>query len=156
MIFIRKKKPTLLKNFIWFVLVVINQSHLAKKSKGRGSGFQTAILAQLAKKVYTIEVYPELSKKAQKLLNKLGYQNIKYKLGDGKLGWQEFAPFDKIIVTAAASEIPSLLVEQLKTDGKMILPLETNRQQYLVLLRKLVDNRVELKKLVPVRFVALG
>jgi protein-L-isoaspartate(D-aspartate) O-methyltransferase len=94
---------------------------------GTGSGFQTAVLAQLTLEVYTIEVYSELHQKAQKLLNKLGYKNIKYKLGDGKLGWSDYAPFDKIIITALAQEIPPHLVKQLKIGGKMILPLEITK-----------------------------
>jgi len=123
---------------------------------GTGSGFQTAVLAQLVSEVYTVEVYPELSQKAQKLLDKLGYQKVKYRIGDGKLGWKEWAPFDKIIITAVALEIPPLLVEQLKVGGKMILPLTNSLgEQYLILLTKSQTGKIELKQLIPVRFVPL-
>ena len=123
---------------------------------GTGSGFQTAVLAQLVSEVYTVEIYPELSQKAQKLLGKLGYKNVKYQVGDGKLGWNNYAPFDKIIITAVALEIPFLLVEQLKIGGKMILPLESRpSEQYLVLITKKKTGRIEQKILIPVRFVPL-
>jgi len=123
---------------------------------GTGSGFQTAALAQLVQEVYTIEVYPELSHKAQQVLEKLGYKNIKYKVGDGKAGWQEFVPFDAIIITAVAKELPSLLLEQLKIGGKMILPLELdNWEQYLFLVNKTSEGKIIKRKLIPVRFVPL-
>ena len=123
---------------------------------GTGSGFQTAVLAQLVQEVYTIEVYPELSHKAQQVLEKLGYKNIKYKFGDGKAGWQEFAPFDAIIITAVAKELPSLLLEQLKVGGRMILPLEVdNGGQYLFLITKLSAGKIIKRKLIEVRFVPL-
>ena len=123
---------------------------------GTGSGFQTAVLAQLVSQVYTVEIYPNLSQQAQKLLDKLGYKNVKYQIGDGKLGWKEFTPFDKIIITAVASEIPPCLIEQLKVSGKMILPLEVRQnEQYLVLVSRSEEGKVEQKKLLPVRFVPL-
>jgi protein-L-isoaspartate(D-aspartate) O-methyltransferase len=123
---------------------------------GTGSGFQTAVLAQLVSEVYTVEIYSELSQKAQKLLDKLGYKNVKYCIGDGKLGWNNSALFDKIIITAAASEMPSFLVEHLKVGGKMILPLEIKPgEQYLVLITKNQTGKIEQKFLLPVRFVPL-
>src|SRR4051794_35635558 len=91
---------------------------------GTASGFQAAVLAQLPKTVYTIQIYEGLTSKVKQVLDKLGCQNIKYKIGDGKLGWQEFAPFYKIVITVVAKEIPPLLLEQLKVGGKMVLPLE--------------------------------
>lgn len=122
---------------------------------GTGSGFQAAVLAQLAAEVYTTEIYSKFTQSSRKVLNRLGFKNIKYKIGDGKLGWPEMAPFDKIIITAVAWEIPTQLVEQLKVGGKMILPLEeNNREQYLILLKKLA-NKTELKRLLAVRFVPL-
>ncbi|CFW92733.1 Protein-L-isoaspartate O-methyltransferase [endosymbiont DhMRE of Dentiscutata heterogama] len=122
---------------------------------GTGSGFQAAVLAQLADQIFTVEIHAELSHQAQQILNQLDFKNVKYKIGDGKLGWPEMAPFDKIIITAVAWEIPTQLVEQLKVGGKMILPLELeNNEQYLILLKKLV-NKTELKKLLSVRFVPL-
>ncbi|RHZ35654.1 protein-L-isoaspartate(D-aspartate) O-methyltransferase [endosymbiont GvMRE of Glomus versiforme] len=123
---------------------------------GTGSGFQAAVLAQLAKEIYTIEVHEELSKKAQSLLNKSNFNNIHYKIGDGKKGWLELAPFDKIIITAVATEIPSLLLEQLKVGGRMILPLELEtEEQYLVLVKKLAEDKIEKQKLIQVKFVNL-
>jgi len=123
---------------------------------GTGSGFQAAVLAQLVHGVYTIETYSKLSHRAQQILNKLGYQKIKYQIGDGKLGWSEFAPFDKIIVTALAQKIPAKLIEQLKNDGKMILPLDLdNGEQYLFLITKSSEGKIKKRKLIPVRFVPL-
>ncbi|KLL01631.1 MAG: protein-L-isoaspartate O-methyltransferase [Mycoplasmataceae bacterium RC_NB112A] len=123
---------------------------------GTGSGFQTSVLAQLVEKVYTIEVHSELSQTAQKLLNKLGFSNINYWIGDGKIGWKEHAPFDKIILTAAAAAVPPLLIKQLKIGGKMILPLQTNLfEQHLVLITKLDKRKIKQEKLLSVRFVPL-
>ena len=123
---------------------------------GTGSSFQTAVLAQLVQKVYTVEVHSQLSQTAQKLLTKLGYQNVNYRVGDGKRGWNDYAPFDKIILTATAQAIPSELVKQLKIGGKMILPLQTNPlEQDLVLITKLTAEKFKQKKLLPVRFVPL-
>jgi protein-L-isoaspartate(D-aspartate) O-methyltransferase len=123
---------------------------------GTGSGFQTGVLAQLAQEVYTVEIHPQLSFQAQKILTQLGYKNIKYKVGDGKLGWPEMAPFDKIIVTATALKIPSLLVKQLKMGGKIILPLTVNlTTEYLVLGHKSTNNKIKYQMLIPVRFVSL-
>src|SRR4051812_18855670 len=94
--------------------------------------------------------------KAKQVLDKLGFQNIKYKIGDGKVGWQEFAPFDKVVVTALAKKIPPLLLEQLKVGGKMVLPLElATGEQYLVLVKKLGEDKVEQQRLIQVRFVTL-
>lgn len=123
---------------------------------GTGSGFQAGVLAQLAWKVYTVEIYKELSKKAQLVLDKLGFRNINYKIGDGKEGWGEFAPFDKIIVTALAQEIPLNLVDQLKDGGKMILPLRVDEgNDCLFLVDKLSSGKLEKEQLVQVRFVDL-
>ena len=90
---------------------------------GTGSGFQTALLAQFAEEVYTIERIKELAEKSRDRLLKLGYTNIRFKVGDGSEGWPEFAPFDRIMVTAAAGKIPHKLLKQLKAGGRMILPL---------------------------------
>jgi len=90
---------------------------------GTGSGYQTAILAEIAKEVYTVEIIPELLKKAQELFQKLHYSNIQTKLDDGTYGWLKYAPYDAIIVTAAALKIPEGLINQLAENGTMILPL---------------------------------
>ena len=103
---------------------------------GTGSGYQTAILAELAKEVYSIERFTTLAGRTETLLHELGYQNIKVKVGDGTLGWPQAAPFDKIIITAASPKIPLPLTEQLKENGKLILPLGENVSQVLTLIEK--------------------
>lgn len=103
---------------------------------GTGSGYQTAILAELAGEVYSVERFTGLGEKAQGLLGRLGYTNVKIKIGDGTLGWPEEAPFDKIIVTAAGTEIPPPLAEQLKDGGKIVLPVGENLSQILTVAEK--------------------
>ncbi len=103
---------------------------------GTGSGYQTAILAELAKKVYSIERFEALAQKAQDTLSGLGYENIEIKVGDGTLGWPEEAPFERIIITAAGPEVPLPLFEQLAENGKMILPLGNLFSQVLTLVEK--------------------
>jgi protein-L-isoaspartate(D-aspartate) O-methyltransferase len=103
---------------------------------GTGSGYQSAILAELAREVYTVERIPALAKNAQKLLDGLGYKNIRFKTGDGTLGWEEEALFDGIIVTAYLPEIPDCLVKQLKEGGRVILPLGGAFSQMLILAQK--------------------
>lgn len=99
---------------------------------GTGSGYQTAILAELSAWVYTIEKYPSLLEKAKKVLNKLGYKNVSFKLGDGSCGWKEASPFQAIIVTAAAPDIPSPLKEQLDEGGRIIIPVGDPFSQVLI------------------------
>lgn len=99
---------------------------------GTGSGYQTAILAELSEKVYTIERIRPLMEKARYLLNDLGYTNILFKYFDGTLGWQEFAPFDSIIVTAGAPRVPEHLVNQLIEGGRMIIPVGDRSSQDLI------------------------
>lgn len=103
---------------------------------GTGSGYQAAILAELTKEVYSIERFEVLAKRAEVILNALGYANIKIKVDDGTLGWQEAGPFDKIMVTAASPQIPLPLTEQLKENGKLILPLGESFSQVLTLVEK--------------------
>ncbi|MEW6101834.1 MAG: protein-L-isoaspartate(D-aspartate) O-methyltransferase [Candidatus Omnitrophota bacterium] len=103
---------------------------------GTGSGYQTAILAELAKEVYSIERFESLAKKAESTLNGLGYKNIKIKVGDGSLGWQEETPFDRIIITAASPRIPLPLSEQLKENGKIVVPLGETFSQVLTVAEK--------------------
>jgi protein-L-isoaspartate(D-aspartate) O-methyltransferase len=107
---------------------------------GTGSGYQTAILAELSKEVYSIERFENLAKNAQRILNELGYANIKIKVGDGTLGWPEVAPFDRIIITAASARIPLPLSEQLKDNGKLIMPLGESYSQVLTLFEKKKDR----------------
>ena len=104
---------------------------------GTGSGYQAAVLAEIVKEVYSIEIIKELALDAEALLDRLGYKNVKVKYGDGYKGWKEYAPFDAILITAAAPEIPQPLVDQLKEGGRMVLPLDSNYlAQDLILLTK--------------------
>ena len=120
---------------------------------GTGSGYQAAVLAEMAKEVYTIEILQPLAEGAGRLLKELGYKNVKVKWGDGYQGWREYAPFDIIIVTAAPSEIPGKLVKQLKTGGKMVIPIGSFFQE-LYLLTK-TDSGYKKEALLPVRFVPM-
>ena len=120
---------------------------------GTGSGYQAAVLAEIVKKVYTLEIIPELGIMANERLKILGYENIEAKVSDGYYGWREFAPFDAIIVTAAAEQIPEPLIEQLKEGGIMIIPVGPAFDiQNLVLVTK-KNGEPKIKKLFPVRFV---
>lgn len=119
---------------------------------GTGCGYQTAILSELAQDVYTIETRPELSEQAQARLKELGYSHIHFKVGDGRMGWREAAPFDAIIVTAAADDVPKNLIAQLKVGGRMVIPLDMDDHQELFLFIK-TQNGLTRKSLFPVRFV---
>ncbi|MDP2891617.1 MAG: protein-L-isoaspartate(D-aspartate) O-methyltransferase [Bacillota bacterium] len=123
---------------------------------GTGSGYQTAILAQFSKSVYTVERIPELSKKAQKRLENLEYKNIKYLIRDGSHGLPEFAPFDRIMVTAAASMIPEELVDQMTPGGRMVIPVGTRYLQELFLVTKDDEEEVTVKPIEYVIFVELA
>lgn len=120
---------------------------------GTGSGYQTAILAEMAKEVYTIEIIESLSLKAQKILESLGYKNIFFKIGDGTMGWPECSPFKRILVTAAPSRTPKALIDQLEENGIMIIPVGAYLQN-LVMVRKKGKSYTE-ETLLPVRFVPL-
>jgi protein-L-isoaspartate(D-aspartate) O-methyltransferase len=121
---------------------------------GTGSGYQAAILAEIVKEVYTIEILEALGLKAKNTLDNLSYKNINFKIGDGYKGWAENAPFDAIIVTCAPTDIPKPLETQLKEGGKMIIPLGGSITQELVLFEK--QNGKLIKKVVaPVRFVPM-
>jgi protein-L-isoaspartate(D-aspartate) O-methyltransferase len=121
---------------------------------GTGSGFQAAVLAELAREVYTIEIVEPLAERAKAELQQLGYTNIQVRAGDGYQGWPEAAPFDAIIVTCAPEKVPRPLVEQLKSGGRMIIPVGPEWDQSLVLLRKEGDQLVE-RTVLPVRFVPM-
>jgi protein-L-isoaspartate(D-aspartate) O-methyltransferase len=122
---------------------------------GTGSGYQAAILAELAQEVYTIERFATLSQRSQELLlEELGYRNIKFKIGDGTAGWREEAPFERIIITAATLVIPTPLIEQLGQLGKMILPLGESFSQVLTLVNK-NNDRLESKNICGCVFVPL-
>lgn len=121
---------------------------------GTGSGYQTAVLAEIAAEVYTIEVRHRLSEKAQKILKKLNYKNIQFLVANGMLGWPSAAPFDAIIVTAAATEIPHTLTSQLKIGGRMVIPINIDHHQELTLVEK-TEVGVNTRTLLPVRFVPI-
>lgn len=120
---------------------------------GTGSGYQAAILAEIVDSVFTVEIVNELYQNAKTLLGKLGYTNIKFKFGDGYSGWKLHAPFDKIIVTAAADSIPPFLLKQLKENGKMIIPIGSSTSgQNLILIEKKA-GKLKKTNVMPVRFV---
>ncbi len=120
---------------------------------GTGSGYQTAILTEIVKEVYTVEIVSTLSQRAQELLQRLGYANIHFKIGDGTFGWQENGPYDAIMVTAAAPSVPKRLQEQLNFSGRMIIPVGEAFQELVLITREKKD--FQKKKLLPVRFVPL-
>ncbi len=124
---------------------------------GTGSGYQAAVLARLARQVYTIEIVPGLANSAAQRLHNLGYTNVLTRLGDGYYGWPEAAPFDGIIVTAAASQIPPPLIQQLKPGGRMVIPVGGPfALQHLVLVELDDQRRVRTRELLPVAFVPLA
>jgi protein-L-isoaspartate(D-aspartate) O-methyltransferase len=123
---------------------------------GTGSGYQAAVLATLVGEVYTIEIIEPLGLAARARLERLGYDNVEVRLGDGYYGWPERAPFDAIVVTAAASHVPPPLIQQLKPGGRMVIPVGSRfLVQQLVLVTKDADGRVTTRQLLPVRFVPL-
>jgi len=119
---------------------------------GTGSGYQAAVLAEIVDEVYTIEIIKELGEQARQILTAMGYKNIHFKIGDGYMGWPAYAPFDAIVVTAAAPEVPPPLVNQLKEGGKMIIPVGNSFSQELILVEK-HQGKVIRQSLLPVRFV---
>jgi protein-L-isoaspartate(D-aspartate) O-methyltransferase len=122
---------------------------------GTGSGYQTAVLAEIAQEVYTVEVIASLSMRAQEICRQLGYRNIYFKIDNGRQGWASHAPYSHIIVTAASSDVPPQLLEQLAEKGKMIIPIGSlSWGQDLVLIKK-HKNRLTEEKILPVRFVPL-
>jgi protein-L-isoaspartate(D-aspartate) O-methyltransferase len=120
---------------------------------GTGSGYQAAILAQLADSCYTIELIKNLADQAKQVLRTLGYNNVIAKCDDGYKGWPEYAPFDCIIITAAPKKIPPKLVEQLKINGRMVVPVG-DYFQHLVLITK-TEKGIKKKNIIPVRFVPM-
>lgn len=122
---------------------------------GAGSGYQAAVLAEIVKEVYTIEIIEELSKVAAENLKKTGYNNVYVKHGDGYKGWKEKAPFDSIIITAAVKEIPQPLIDQLKEGGKVILPKGDPRSYQNLVLGIKKDGKIEEVSITPVRFVPM-
>jgi protein-L-isoaspartate(D-aspartate) O-methyltransferase len=123
---------------------------------GTGSGYQAAILSGLVDHVYTIEIIEALAAQAGERLQRLGFDNVATRLGDGYFGWEEHAPFDSIIVTAAATHVPPPLIEQLETGGRMVIPVGSRfTTQWLLLIEKDDDGRIVTRQVAPVRFVPL-
>jgi protein-L-isoaspartate(D-aspartate) O-methyltransferase len=123
---------------------------------GTGSGYQAAVLAEIVSKVFSVELIPSLAKEAAKRLEELGYGNIEIKIGDGYEGWPEKAPFDAIVVTAAAPRVPPELVAQLKPGGRMAIPVGGEGEiQHLKLITKRADGGYDERRVLPVRFVPL-
>lgn len=120
---------------------------------GTGSAYQAAVLGELARQVYTIEVVPELAARARALLEALGYANVHTRLGDGYQGWPEHAPFDAIVVTAAPPSVPDALKQQLKVNGRLVVPVGVDDQELLVV-RRTATGFTE-QRLMPVRFVPM-
>jgi protein-L-isoaspartate(D-aspartate) O-methyltransferase len=123
---------------------------------GTGSGYQAAILAELVREVYTIEINGNLARQSGKLLAQMGYRNIRCRAGNGYLGWPEAAPFDGIIVTCAPDKIPPALIEQLAVGGRMVIPIiYSSDVQDLLLLEKLASGKLKKTNLIPVLFVPM-
>ncbi|NLA13243.1 MAG: protein-L-isoaspartate(D-aspartate) O-methyltransferase [Tissierellia bacterium] len=122
---------------------------------GTGSGFQTAILAKMSGEVFTVERVNALMEKAKKRLEALNFTNIHYKVGDGSMGWKEHAPYDRIMVTAAAGLLPIELVNQMAPGGRMVIPIGPSSAQELTLITKTDDGKIHTKTICPVRFVKL-
>ncbi|MBD3290569.1 protein-L-isoaspartate(D-aspartate) O-methyltransferase [candidate division KSB1 bacterium] len=121
---------------------------------GTGSAYQAAVLAEIVDEVYTIEIVPELAHQARNRLQRMNYDNVHVKLGDGYKGWQEHAPYDGIIVTAAPDHVPQPLIDQLKPGGRLVIPVGRGYQE-LSLVMKSEDGEIEKKTLLPVRFVPM-
>lgn len=123
---------------------------------GTGSGYQAAVLAELVKRVHTIELIESLGRTAESRLQEMGYRNVEVRIGDGYAGWPERAPYDGIVVTAAAPVIPTALIEQLKPGARMVIPVGTDGFiQYLKLVTKRADGGYDEREIIPVRFVPL-
>ncbi len=121
---------------------------------GTGSGYQAAVLAEIVGRVFTIEIVEPLAEDARERLRRLGYDNVEVRRGDGYYGWEEKAPFQGIVVTAAASHIPPPLLEQLQPGARMVIPVGPPLQvQTLMLIEKRLDGRIVQRSLMPVRFV---
>ena len=123
---------------------------------GTGSGYQAAVLSKIVKEVYTIEIIEDLGLQAEERLKGLGFNNVYVKIADGSLGWPDKAPFDAIIVTAAAEKIPDPLIKQLKSGGRMVIPVDSSFfGQDLLIVEKDESGEISIKKTIPVRFVPL-
>ena len=122
---------------------------------GAGAGYQAAILAELTKQVYTVDIIEELAQGAERRLKRLGYGNVEVRIANGYYGWPEHAPYDKIMVTAASDLIPSPLLSQLKAGGRMVIPTGIPDKQSLILVEKSVSGSLSTREILPVRFSEL-
>ena len=123
---------------------------------GTGSGYQAAVLAEIVEEIYTIEIYESLSKKSEKLLNDLGYRNIKFKVGDGYHGWEEHAPYDAIIVTCAPDHVPPSLLRQIKDDGgRIVIPVGGIWMVQTLMKIEKIEGKIKSKGIIGVRFVPM-
>lgn len=144
-----------------YIVAIITYAISPDKNKkvmeiGTGSGYHAAILAELVKEVYTIEIKETLAQEAIKRLNSLKYNNIKFKIGDGYHGWPTHAPFDGIIMTSAIDHIPEPLVEQLAVGGRMVIPVSYSSEvQELIIIEKQMNGQLKRINLIPVQFVPL-
>ena len=143
-------------------IVALSADLLAAKSTdvilevGTGSGYQAAVLAEVVQQVYSIELIESLGRSAAERLAAMGYRNVEVKIGDGYAGWPEKAPYDGIVVTAAAPHVPPALVAQLKPGARMVIPVGADGTiQYLKLITKRADGRYDEREVIPVRFVPL-
>lgn len=137
----------------YMTAALVLQSHERALEVGAGSGYQSAILAELAEEVYSVEYFPDLAENARKLLGELGYTNVRIKTGDGRKGWPEYAPFDAILMAAACPSVPPPLLEQLADGGRLVAPVGSVSQDLELHTRSGDEIRVE--RLVAVRFVPL-
>ena len=119
---------------------------------GTGLGYQAAVLSQLVDRVWSVEIIEELAAEAEERLRRLGYDNVGIRIGDGALGWADHAPFDRIIVTAAAELVPPALIQQLKPGGRMVLPTGTAQKQKLTVVERNAAGRTQIRELMPVQF----
>ena len=123
---------------------------------GTGSGYQAAVLAEIVEEVYTVEIYESLSKKSEKLLTDLGYQNTKFKIGDGYYGWEEYAPYDAIIVTCAPDHVPPSLLQQIKDDGgRIVIPVGGIWMVQTLMKIEKIEGKIKSKGIIGVRFVPM-
>ncbi len=120
---------------------------------GTGSGYQTAVLAEIAREVYSIEIIPQLGEQAAETLGRLGYENVHLRIGDGYAGWPDAAPFDAVVVTAAPPSVPQPLLDQLAVGGHLVIPVGSYYQELLVITR--TDHGYQRRTVFPVRFVPM-
>lgn len=143
----------------YIVALMVQLADIVKSDKileiGTGSGYETAIVAELGGSVFSVERVPLLAAKARRVLEKEGYENIKIKVGDGTLGWQEFAPFDKIVVTASSSDIPQPFLDQLCVGGRLVIPVGSRFSQTLTVVERQKKDKFLKKEICGCVFVPL-